>query len=183
MTVVVGADRPPAPPPVVSSLPSVAVNSTSMIGREFLAAVLRLALTLDVVIVGAAALGAAAPTLTASGVLALATGLILAGVVGSQLSAWFLGDWAFDRDDLARIGAQVAGGAVAAAIVVVPLAVAGPGDIAERVSEPVLEGLMVVVTYAAARLAGKGRLQAVGAVLVVMTAVAGLLFVRALLAS
>ena len=65
----------------------------------------------------------------------------------------------------------------------VPLAVAGPGDIAERVSEPVLEGLMIVVTCVAARRAGKGRLQAVGAVLIVMTAVAALLFVKALLAT
>ena len=177
----VGADRPPALPPVDAG--PAAAQPTAMLGREFLAAVLRLALTLDVVIVGAAALGAAAPTLTASGVLALATGLILAGVVGSQLSAWFLGEWAFDRADLARIGAQIAGGAVAASIVVVPLALAGPGNIAERVSEPVLKGLMFVVTYVAARRAGKGRPQAIGAVLIVMTAVAGLLFVRALLAS
>jgi hypothetical protein len=180
---VVGADHPPASPATDAGAQSAAVRPTSMVRREFLASVLRLALTLDVVIVGSAALGAAAPTLTASGMLALAASLIFAGVLGTQLSDWFLGEWAFDRDDLARIGAQVAGGVFAAAIVVVPLAVAGPGDVAERVSEPVLEGLMIVVTYAAARQAGKGRPQAVAAVLIVMTAVASLLFVRALLAS
>jgi len=65
MNALVGADRSPAPPPVDAGRLGVAVRPPSMVGREFLAAVLRLALTLDVVIGGAAALGAAAPTLVA----------------------------------------------------------------------------------------------------------------------
>lgn len=147
--------------------------------REFLTMMLYIALSLDAVIVGTGIIDGTVHLVAPEHILWVGVSLMAAHILAFQVSTRFVGGETLGRENLSLVGAQLAGGTVVTALAVVWAVVIGSDPNGDN-PELLLEGLILVVAYLAARRSGQDRLHALGYVLLITLAIMVVLAVKAI---